>query len=262
MRIRDSYPAGVPCWVETLQADTRAAAAFYEGLMGWTLVGSEDPDEEHDWSYLVARLDGADVAGIGALPDGVAPSWVTHVRVDSAEDAAERARAAGGAVLDGPVDASPAGRFVVLADPLGAVFCAWEAEIRAGAERINEPGAWAMSALQTPDPARAAAFYAGVFGWLAEPWGPVHLLRLPGYAGGTDEQPVPRDVVAVMAPAQPGGASAWAVDFWVADLDAAVARAADLGGRVLVPIHDRPPFRSTVLADPEGAAFSLSQLGA
>jgi predicted enzyme related to lactoylglutathione lyase len=151
---------------------------------------------------------------------------------------------------------------VVLADPLGAVFFAWEAEIRAGAERINEPGAWAMSALQTPDPARAAAFYEGVFGWLAEPWGPVHLLRLPGYVGGTDEQPVPRDVVAVMAPAQPGSAPAWAVDFWVADLDAAVARAADLGGRVLVPVHDRPPFRSAVLADPEGAAFSLSQFAA
>lgn len=257
MSTRDTYPAGVPCWVETLQADTRAAAAFYEGLMGWTLVGSDDPDEEHDWSYLVARLYGADVAGIGALPDGLAASWVTHVRVDSAADAGARARAAGGAVLDGPIDASPAGRFVVLADPVGAVFCAWEPEIRAGAERINEPGAWAMSALQTPDPARAAAFYEAVFGWLAEPWGPAHLFRLPGYVGGTDEQPVPRDVVAVMVP---GDAPAWAVDFWVDDLDAAVVRAADLGGRVLMPIHDRPPFRSAVLADPEGAAFSLSQL--
>jgi predicted enzyme related to lactoylglutathione lyase len=41
MSIRDSYRAGVPCWVETLQADTRAAAAFNERLMGWTLVGSE-----------------------------------------------------------------------------------------------------------------------------------------------------------------------------------------------------------------------------
>lgn len=39
-------------------------------------------------------------------------------------------------------------------------------------------------------------------------------------------------------------------------------RAADLGGRVLAPVHDRPPFRSAVLADPEGAAFSLSQLAA
>jgi hypothetical protein len=29
-----------------------------------------------------------------------------------------------------------------------------------------------------------------------------------------------------------------------------------------VPVHDRPPFRSALLADPEGAAFSLSQLAA
>jgi predicted enzyme related to lactoylglutathione lyase len=262
MSTRDRYPAGVPCWVETLQADTRAAAAFYEDLMGWSFIGSEDPGDEHDWSYLVARLGGADVAGLGALPAGVAPAWVTHVRVDSADAAAETARAAGGTVVDGPIDASPAGRFAVLADPLGAVVCAWEAGIREGAERINEPGAWAMSALQTPDPGRAASFYEAVFGWHAEPWGPVHLLRLPGYAGGTEAQPVPRDVVAVMAPAAPGAATAWGVDFWVADLDAAVARAAGLGGRVLMPVHDRPPFRSAVVADPEGATFSLSRLAA
>jgi uncharacterized protein len=259
MSTRDTYPAGVPCWVETLQADTRAAAAFYEGLMGWRFAGSDDPDEEHDWTYLVARLDGADVAGLGALPDGVAPSWVTHVRVERVEDAVERVRAAGGTVLDGPIDASPAGRFAVLADPLGAVFCAWQADVRDGAERINEPGAWAMSALQTPDPERAAVFYGAVFGWEAEPRGPVHLLRLPGYVGGTEEQPVPRDVVAVMAPAEPAGAAGWVVDFWVSEVDSAVARAAQLGGRALVGVHDRPPFRSAVLADPEGAAFSVSQ---
>src|SRR6185436_3905740 len=154
MSTRDRYPAGVPCWVEALQADPRAAAAFYEGLMGWSFIGSEDPGEEHDWSYLVARLDGSDVAGLGALPDGMAPSWVTHVRVERAEEAAERARAAGGTVVDGPIEA----------DPAGAVLCDWEADVSAGAERINEPGAWAMSALQTPDPERAAAFYGAVFG--------------------------------------------------------------------------------------------------
>ena len=259
MSTRDDYPAGVPCWVETLQADTRAAAAFYEAVMGWRLVGSDDPDEEDAWEYLVARLHGADVAGIGTRRDGRPPAWFTHVCVDRVETAAERARAAGGTVLDGPLDASPAGRFAVLADPLGAVFCVWEAEIRAGAERINEPGAWAMSALQTPDPERAAAFYGAVFGWRAEAWGPVHLLRLPGYVGGTGEQPVPRDVVAVMLP---GEAAAWSVDFWIADLEAAIAAAEAAGGRVVVPPHDQPPvFRSAVLADPEGATFSLSQKG-
>jgi len=66
----------------------------------------------------------------------------------------------------------------------------------------------------------------------------------------------------VMVPVRPGAAAAWAVDFWVPDVDAAAARAAELGGSVVAPVHDRPPFRSAVLADPEGATFSVSRLAA
>ena len=58
-----------------------------------------------------------------------------------------------------------------------------------------------MSALQTDDPARAARFYGAVFGWETEAFGPATLFRLPGYVGGEESQPVPRDVVAVMVPA-------------------------------------------------------------
>jgi len=259
MSERDSYPAGVPCWVETLHHDPRAAAAFYGALLGWELVSS-DPEPGED-EYLVARLRGRDVAGIGTLPDRIASAWVTHVRVESADAAVEAARAAGGEVLDGPIDAAPAGHFAVLADPTGAVFCAWQAEIREGAELINEPGAWSMSALRTTDPENAAEFYGAVFGWEPESFGPVQLFRLPGYLGGTPEQPVPRDVVAVMAPLGDDGAgSRWDVDFWVQDAEATATHAVELGGRVVVGPHDRPPFRSAVLADPGGAAFSISQL--
>jgi len=263
MSERDSYPAGVPCWVETLQDDPQAAAAFYGSLLGWEPVGSDAEDEEGPFEYLVARVRGRDVAGIGSLPESgsVPPAWVTHVRVESADATAEAARAAGGTVLDGPLDAAPAGRLAVVVDPTGALFCAWQAGVREGAELVNEPSAWAMSALQTTDPARAAQFYGAVFGWEAEAFGPVWLLRLPGYVGGTPEQPVPRDVVAVMAPlGDAGGASRWDVDFWVHDAEVMAGRAVELGGRVVVPPHDRPPFRSAVLADPGGAAFSISQL--
>jgi predicted enzyme related to lactoylglutathione lyase len=258
MSERDTYPAGVPCWVETLQRDRRAAHAFYSSLFGWQIVVS-DEDE-----YAVARLRGSDVAGIGSLPDlgsGLAPAWVTHIRVESADATAERTTTAGGAVLDGPFDAPPAGRLAVLADPTGALFCAWQADIREGAELVNEPSAWAMSALQTTEPARAAEFYRAVFGWEAESYGPVQLLRLPGYVGGTPEQPVPRDLVAVMAPLDdPSARSRWDVDFWVQDTEVTAGHAVELGGRLVVPPHDRPPFRSAVLADPGGAAFSISQL--
>ena len=186
---------------------------------------------------------------------------MTHVRVESADAAIEAARAAGGEVLDGPIDADAAGRVAVLADPTGAVFCAWQAEIREGAELINEPGAWSMSALRTTDPERAAGFYGAVFGWEPESFGPVQVFRLPGYAGGTPEQPVPRDVVAVMAHLGDAGArSRWDVDFWVRDAEATATHAVELGGRVVVAPHDRPPFRSAVLADPGGAGFSISQL--
>jgi predicted enzyme related to lactoylglutathione lyase len=114
MSERDTYPPGVPCWVEALQADPEAGAGFYGRLFGWDLVGSSESADEPP-EYLVARLRGGDVAGIGALPESMPPAWVTHVRVESADATAERAGAAGGTVLDGPFDAPPAGRLAVLA---------------------------------------------------------------------------------------------------------------------------------------------------
>ncbi len=52
----------------------------------------------------------------------------------------------------------------------------------------------------------------------------------------------------------------WSVDFWVDDTDAIVEGAAELGGNVIVSPYDRPGFRQAVLADRQGAAFSVSQL--
>ena len=110
------------------------------------------------------------------------------------------------------------------------------------------------------DAERAKAFYGALFGWKPEPFGPATMFRLPGYFGGEPSQPVPRDVVAILLPAS-DGAPGWGVDFWIADIDAAVAKVAGLGGRVVAPAHDVPPmFRQAVLADPEGGTFSISQL--
>ena len=147
----------------------------------------------------------------------------------------------------------------MLADPSGAAFGLWEQGHRRGAQLVNEPGAWSMSALRSPDPAGAIAFYGAVFGWEPEPFGPATMFRLPGFVGGEPGQPVPRDVVAVLIP--DGSAPAWGVDFWIDDVDAAVERVEKLGGSVLVPPHEQqPPFRQTVVADAEGTPFSLSQL--
>lgn len=264
--LEPAYPPGVPCWVETLQANLDAAVAFYAELFGWDIAGPGPmPDGGR---YFVARVGSRDVAGIGSRPAAVAaPSaWTTYVRVDDADAAVERARRAGAAVVAPPFGALPAGRAAVLACPGGAVFGLWEPRAREGAQLVNAPSAWAMSTLRTNDLAGATAFYETLFGWKPQTFGmgdtQITLSRLPGYVGGLAEQPVPRDVVACMIASPDASPAVWDVGFWVDDADAVAARAVRLGGRVVVPPYDMPPFRQAVLADREGATFSISRLTA
>jgi hypothetical protein len=259
---RDQYPAGVPCWVTNLQRDVPAARRFYEQLFGWATVGPEGVADDQA-TYAVGRLRGRDVAGIGTMPAsaGDAPAnWITEISVDNLEETADQVDAAGGTVVQSPVEFDEIGRLAVFTDPAGAQFCAWQPGLRQGAQLVNEPGAWSMSALQTTDLPSALRFYQAVFGWQAEDFGPVTLFRLPGYFGGEPSQPVPRDVVAVALPGDDIAAARWIVDFWVADADAAVEIAQNHGGQLLVPPYDALPFRQSVLADAEGASFTVSQL--
>lgn len=266
--IRESYREGVPCWVETLQPDADAAQAFYASVFGW------DFGDPRPWpsggEYRVARVAGREVAGIARLDAGARSSaaWRTYIRVSDIERAVELATQSGGSLLDGPRDALPAGRFAILADSTGAELGIWEAREREGAQLINEPPAWDLSSLRTTDPDAANAFYAAVFGWQAETFGgsdsQITLWRLPGYLGGQPQQQAPRDTVAVMTPlGGPSSAGAthshWSVDFYCTDADAVADVTARLGGRVVVPPRDSPGFRSAVLADPQGATFSVSQ---
>lgn len=261
MSNRDHYPSGVPCWVDTAQPDPDAALAFYGALMGWEFVGPGEMPGDPPGKYYVARLNGRDVAGISSLPQN-APSgsaWTTYVAVDSADAAADRARAAGATVVAEPFDAPPAGRMAVLSDPEGALFCVWEPGDRHGAQVVNQASAWAMSALSSREPESAKTFYRAVFGWESEAFAPgAELFRLPGFVGGEPEQPVPRDVVAVLAAGE--GDPGWGVDFWIDDAESAARRASELGGNVIVaPRETMPGFVNTVIADPAGAVLSLSQ---
>jgi len=266
MSKRGHYPAGVPCWVDTIQPDLEAATHFYGGLMGWTLEGGL-PVDGH-WSHYVARVHDDEVAGIAPLPPlvpDVPASWVTQVRVDSIVDSVKIAESAGATVVLEFFDAAPAGRMAVLEDPGGAVISLWEPLSRQGAVRVNEAGAWAMSSLSSADTHAAAGFYREAFGWVTETTSvgdaEVTLFRLPGYIGGEPRQPVSREVVAVMVPTTEDGVDTdtWTVDFWVDDLDRTIALAELLQGSVLRPATEAPAGGSAVLADPAGAPFSVTQ---
>ena len=146
MSERDSYPAGVPCWVDNLVPDPARAMDFYGELLGWEFDGPGPGD------YYVATVRGRDVAGVGQSPPGVSPGWNTYVSVASADDTA---RAAERVVVE-PFDVLPAGRVAALADPGGAIVGLWEPAERRGCQLVNEAAAYAMSALHTPDPDAAA----------------------------------------------------------------------------------------------------------
>jgi predicted enzyme related to lactoylglutathione lyase len=58
---------------------------------------------------------------------------------------------------------------------------------------------------------------------------------------------------------QPDTPAHWSVSFAVDDADATAAKAAELGGKVIVPPFDAPWVRMTVIGDPQGATFIASK---
>jgi uncharacterized protein len=276
------YQAGVPCWVDTFQPDPDSAVSFYAELFGWEVENQTAIDSPR--KYFVCKLRGRDVAGVGSQPsEDVPPDWNTHVRVDSVEEATAKAIEAGGSVVLEPFESLGGGRAAMLADHAGAVLGVLEPGAQRGAQLVNELGAWAMSVLNTRDVEGSKRFYGAVFGWGTVTFdaggGELTMWRQPGYVGGVPEQPVPRDVVAVMTPITGEGfpgdgrpglhpllvratedvAPHWSVNFWVPDADAVAAKAAELGGKVMVPPYDAPDFRAAVVADPRGAALTVGQ---
>jgi uncharacterized protein len=273
---RDGYIPGVPCWVDTTHPDPEAVVPFYRGLFGWELEDSMP--EGAEGSYFTGRIRGGDVAALGSMPEGAPPvaRWNTYVWVDSADNAAAKARDAGGAVVAEPFDVMDVGRMAVLADPEGAVFSVWEPKRHKGAQVVNEHGALNFNGLATRDPKRAAAFYGSVFGWHVLPLPSGDMWALPGYGDHLEERsPGLRqqmtemgapdgfiDVVAALTPIAGDDTTTpahWSVTFGVDEVAAAAAKVKELGGEVVAGPVDVPWSRMAVINDPQGATFIVSQ---
>lgn len=258
-----TYPAGVPCWIDTFQPDPQAAAQFYGGLLGWTFDEPVPMPDGMAGEYQTARSGGRLVAGIGQAADGFPSAvWTTYVAVGDVEATTAQAEAAGGGRIVGPAGHGGAGYVAVLTDPVGVAFGIWEAGARHGAERVNEPGAWTMSSLHTTAPDASESFYGLLFSWTMEtvPDAPMAFWRLHGHVGGESEQPMPRDVVAVLAPIGDGDLTPphWSVAITVDDVDETASSASELGGTVLLAPMETPGFRSAVVADPQGGVVAIT----
>jgi predicted enzyme related to lactoylglutathione lyase len=265
-----TYPQGVPSWIDVEQPDPDAAAAFYGGLLGWTFT--RVTPEDAPVTYLVAALDGHDVAGVGGPGTG-GPGWSTYVAVDDAEEVCRRWEAAGGRVVQQPQPAGEGGVAAVCADPSGHELRLWQARRRLGAQLTNAPGTWNFSDLHTTDADAATAFYREVLGWEVEDLGYALMVRQPGYGDhlastvdpgiherqdGIGAPPGFADAIAWFARVDDPAAAGWKVTFTVDDRDAAADRARELGGEVL-GTDDTDWTRTALVRDPQGATFTLSE---
>ena len=263
-----TFPHGVTSWVDVDLPDVDAGIAFYAALFGWTFADATPPGAP--FRYVIARLGGRDVAGVGGPASGPA-AWNTYVAVDDADEAAARFVAAGGTLVSGPVDAGPGGRTATLLDPGGAAFRLWQARARPGVQVANEPGRLELQQPARRRPRCRASFYGPVLGWTYGDSGFATSVSVPGYGDHLEATVDPdirtrqahapegfADVVAAFEPLAEDETPHWQVVFSVADRDASVAVAESLGGVVVTTAEDRW-VRKAVLRDPQGAELVVSQ---
>lgn len=116
-------------------------------------------------------------------------------------------------------------------------------------------GAFSWNELVTPDPERAAGFYAGLFGWTVEenpmPGMLYRVVKTPDGSAVGGIMGTPPDAPAGMPPH-------WGSYVTVDSVDETVAKAGELGGSVLMPPMEIPGVgRMAVLRDPTGAVVSV-----
>ena len=246
------YPPGTPCWVDVTSPDLERSIAFYSELFGWT--ADQDPRPEAGGYTMFAKDGKLVAAGSPPQQEGMPSFWSTYLASDDVDATAARIRAAGGTLLMEPFDVFEAGRMVFAQDPTGATFGVWQAGEHHGAQLANEPGSLTWNECQTTDPAAAAEFYKAVFGHGVDEWDmgqeePYRVLKVgeKGVAG-----------VSKIGAQREGTPPNWATVFSVADTDASVAQAQELGAKLLLPPTDLPDIgRFAVLRDPVGAVFQV-----
>lgn len=248
-------------WYELMTSDLAGAKAFYEAVVGWSMVPGGP--ETNDYGFITAA-DGAMIGGTLALTaemidHGARACWLGYVGVDDVDASLAAITAAGGSALMPARDVPMAGRIALAADPGGAPFyvmtptpppgggtsTAFAAEINCGHCGWNE--------LLAADAPREVAFYCGLFGWtLPEPMdmGPMGKYQFIAHDGV--------QVGAIMPVMPQTPAPFWNHYFWVPSIAAAKAAIESTGGQVINGPMQVPGDDWIVQGiDPQGAFFSL-----
>lgn len=116
----DQQKSGHGNWQELMSTDPVAGFAFYSGLLGWEKSDAMDMGEMG--TYQIFAHNGAQIGGVTGLGNAPSPRWLPYFGTNGVDAAMERITAAGGSILDGPMEV-PGGAFIAVAqDPQGAWF--------------------------------------------------------------------------------------------------------------------------------------------
>lgn len=254
----NEHAPGTFCWPELYTPDQQGAKKYYCGLFDWEVREIPMGPAAVYTIFTSGGRDAAACYGTVAATGGdpARSHWMPYVSVASADDAAARARAAGGSVKKEPFDVPATGRMAALEDPSGAAFCVWQAKGHIGVGVLGEAATLAWTELMTTDPEGAKGFYRVVFGWgvgqsrMADSSRYDLFLRGDSPAGG---------MIAItprMGPLRP----CWMSYFGAESCDDKVERSRSLGGTISVPATDVPEVgRFACLVDPWGAHFGIIQ---
>src|SRR5215471_7445162 len=248
---RTRYEPGTFCWAGLATSDPAAATAFYARLFDWE---AEPLPAGEPGAYTIMRRVGHDVAicyrqTAQARAAAAPPHWTSYISVEDADATAARAGQLGGAaVFRAPFDV-PGARVAAIADPAGAVVSLWQPRLRIGATLVNDVGALCWNELATAGLERAKTVFGALLGWQYQASdGGSATITNAGCRNGSIRE---------MTGQERGTAPHWLPYFTVGDADDAARHAGQAGGRTLVPPTGTRAARIAVIADPQGATFTV-----
>jgi predicted enzyme related to lactoylglutathione lyase len=186
---------------------------------------------------------------------GVPPNWGTYAAVESADEAAQKAKSLGGTVLMEPFDVMEHGRMAVIQDPTGATLSVWQAKSHIGVRLVGEDRTFCWNELWTKDTARAVDFYTKLYGWTTKvSEGPMKYTEFTNRG-------MPIGGMMELGEEHAGVPPHWMPYITVSDCDATASKAKELGATTLVPPTDIPDTgRFSIIQDPQGAVFAVIKL--
>lgn len=245
-------------WIDLGTNDTKSAIEFYSELFGWKIIETSSSGNAMD--YIIFTLNNKPVAAIYELmPEqkqaNLPPYWGSYIEVENIEEVLQKAEQLGAKIINKATEVSNEGKFAVVSDPEGAVFCLWQSRDYKGSAYKYQHGSLCWNELGARNPSAHEHFYNNLFGWTSKTtimgMGPYTV-----YSIGETATAGMYQMSEEMKEIPPH----WLVYFEIENMDKAMEFITAKGGEILMPkLFIESVGYYAIARDPQGAVFGLVQ---